>query len=424
MGEQTKLVGHRNPDSDTAEVHAQNAPSNRQTASDTFSENSPAGAWGSPSAGLRFGLFATGATTAGGGIRVGLDRIRITTREAVMATAASTQDTAVIARDLLAPRGLSAADSATAMFDHPEPFWPSDNSYTGTTGAIKYGLDAVTGTGTAPNSGIGLTGFSIMDWTAPTEILSQLATIDGSHVGFYLPYNQRGGYDAGNINDDATRSFWLSARPQLYYQAWPDPRTVPDYTIHIREGAKVEQANGQSQAMLNVGYGLFSTQRGQPSGVAIVDGDPVRDVLTLLNFGNNYLSNQGFRAAEDWSIDSSVDVDAANSLAANLLEVRRNPFASSTVSITNDGNSRFPILKAGTAVPHLSQIKPGSVRLVDVPGSSGLRAGYATRVEWWGATLDEPEHVELTLSDPGQMIFERRLGWTGLRANRQRISGG
>jgi hypothetical protein len=401
--------------------------SGRVTMNDVFSENTPAGAWGGGAAGalgLRFGLFATGATTAGGGIRVGLDRVRVTTREAVMATAASSQDTATIARDLLSPRGRDTSSSGYAPFDLPEPFWPSDHSYTGSTGAIKYGLDAVTGTGTAPNSGIGLTGFSIMDWTSPTEILLALATIDGSHVGFYLPYNQRGGYDAGNINDDATRSLWLSARPQLYYQAWPDPKTNPDYTIHIREGAKVEPDTGQRQGMINVGYSLFSTQKGQPDGAFYVDGDPISDVLALSTQGLNYLSSQGFRVAEDWTVDSSVDIVAANSLAANLLEVRRNPFASSTVTITNDGNSRFPILKAGAQVPHLSMIRPGSVRLVDVPGASGLRAGYATRVEWWGATLDEPEHVEITLGDPGQMIFERRLGWAGLKANRQRVTTG
>jgi hypothetical protein len=40
------------------------------------------------------------------------------------------------------------------------------------------------------------------------------ATIDCAYVGFFLPYNQRGGYDAGNVNDDATRSLWLSARPR------------------------------------------------------------------------------------------------------------------------------------------------------------------------------------------------------------------
>jgi hypothetical protein len=391
----------------------------RQTQSDVFSENT-GGAWGAGTRGLRFGLFATGAVTATGNARVGLDRVRITTRESVFAAATSTQDTSVIARDILGPR----TDDFTGQLESPEPFWPSDHAVTGTTGAVKYGRDAVTGTGSAPNSGIGITGFSIMDWASLAEIMLQLAGIDGAHVGFYLPYNQRGGYDAGNVNDPATGSLWLSARPQLFYQAWSDPKTNPDYTIHVKEGAKVEPDTTGRQGMLNIGYSPYSTLKGHPEGAVVADGDPVRDVLTTFTQGLNYLTNQGFRASEDWVFDSSVDFDAANALTANLLEVRRNPFASSTVTITNDGNSRFPILKAGTQVPHLSQIRPGSVRLVDVPGSSGLRQGYATRVEWWGATLDEPEHVQMTLSDPGEMIFERRLGWAGLRANRQRVTGG
>jgi hypothetical protein len=364
-------------------------------------------------------LFSTASITAGGAARVGIDRIRITTREAIFPSNTGTHDTAVIARDLLSPR----TDDFAGQLELPEPFWPSDHSVTGTTAAIKYGVDALIGTGSAPNSGVGVTGFNVIQWTSPTEILLALSGIDGYHVGFYLPYNQRGGYDAGSINDTGT-SLWLSARPQLFYQAWPDPTENPDYTIHVREGAQVEQDPNQQQAMVNLAYADFSTLRGRQDGTVVADGDPVRDILALNTQGLNYLTNQGFRAAENWTVDASVNLETADSLAANMLAVRRQPYASSTVTITNDGLARFPILKAGAQIPHLSQVRPGSVRLVDVPGSSGLRQGYATRVEWWGATINDPERVEITLSDPGQMLLDRRIAWAGLRSNRQRVVGG
>lgn len=398
--------------------------SNRQTADDVYSENNPAGAWASAppgTRGLRFGIFATANITAGGGAYAVVDRIRITTRESLFPASNATQDTAAIARDLLAPRPTFSGFAGDERWNLPESFWPSDATTTNSDGAVKYGRDGTTGTGTAPNSGVGITGFNILEWTSPAEILLQLAGIDGSHVGFYLPYNQRGGYDAGNINDDATRSLWLSARPQLFYQPWPDPGTSPDYTIHIREGARVEEDAGD-QKMLTLAYTDYQTNRGRQLSVIALDGN--NNLGTANTQGYNYLANQGFDVADTWSVDSAANTDLASSLSANMLEVRRQPFAAARVTLTNDGNSKWPILKAGTQLPHLSMVRPGSVRLADVPGASGLRQGYATRVEWWGATLDEPEHVELTLSDPGQMIFERRLGWTGLRANRQRISGG
>ena len=394
--------------------------SQRQTLDNVFSENS-AGSWAAPSQGLRMGIFATANTTPGGSANGVVDRMRITTRQSLFPATGSTQDTAAIARDMLQPQQILGG--GTFRYPNlflPEPFWPSNTTNTfSTDAAVNYGLDALTGTGSAPNSGIGVTGFNISQWTSPSEVLLQLASIDGYHVGFYLPYNQRGGYDAGNTND-AGQSLWLSARPQLYYQAWPDPRTTPDYTIQIREGASV-QDDDQRQEMLNVAYGNYQTTRGNPGTSDDMDGDTLQGPSGTNS--QNYLTNQGFRAIEDWTIDASVDALTADSLVKQMLQTRRVPNASSLVTITNDGTTRWPILKGGAQVPHLSMIRPGSVRLVDVPSAGGLRQGYATRVEWWGQTLDEPEHVEMTLSDPGQMLLERRIAWAGMRANRQRITG-
>jgi len=388
----------------------------RQTADNVFGENT-SGTWSGP-AGLRMGIVATANITAGGAAYVVVDRMRITTRQRLFPANSATIDTAAIARDLLQPR--QSTPNTSPEFKLPEPFWPSDAANIGSDDAgVTYGRDALTGTGTAPDSGIGITGFNVLDMTSPSEILLNLAGIDAYHVGFYLPYNQRGGYDAGNINDTGT-SLWLSARPQLYYQAWPDPKTSPDYTIHIREGASV-QDDDQRQELVNVAWANYQTTRGIQLTSDWVDSD---NVLGNDNSAANYLTNQGFRAAEDWTLDASTSPELADALTQKLLATRRTPSASSLVSITNDGTTRWPILKNGAQIPHLSQVRPGSVRLVDVPSAGGLRQGYATRVEWWGQTINDPERVELTLSDPGQMLMERRLGWAALRANRQRVSGG
>jgi len=391
--------------------------SNRQTADNVFGEN-VGGGFTTGTAGLRVGLFTTGTVATGTGSFVVVDRLRITTRQGLMPANSATQDTAAIARDMLQPR----QGTTISGLKLPEAFWPGAITNIGSYDAsVKYGRDAVTGTGTAPDSGIGVTGFNILDMTSPSEILMNLAGIDGYHVGFYLPYNGRGGYDAGNVND--TGSLWLSARPQLFYQAWPDPRTNPDYTIQIREGATIEDAD-QRQQLLNMAYADYQTRKGLLLGSDATDGDPALSISGANTQALNYLSNQGLRVAESWSIEASASSDLADHLTQQMLATRRNPVSAATVTITNDGTTRWPILQDGAQIPHLSIVRPGSVRVVDAPAAGGLRQGYATRVEWWGQTLNEAEHVELTLADPGQMLLERRLAWTALRANRQRVSGG
>jgi hypothetical protein len=136
----------------------------------------------------------------------------------------------------------------------------------------------------------------------------------------------------------------------------------------------------------------------------------------------NYLYAQGFRRADDYTIQPAVgDVNQAAALGQQNLAARRQPRAAGTITIENDGSTRTPILNAGANIPRLATIRPGSVRMADILASSGLKAGYATHVEWWGATLTSNEHVELTLSTPGQMGFQRALARQALRANRQRV---
>ncbi len=114
-------------------------------------------------------------------------------------------------------------------------------------------------------------------------------------------------------------------------------------------------------------------------------------------------------------------MNQAAALGQQNLAARRQPLAAGTITIENDGAARTSVLKGGATIPRLATIRPGSVRVADILASSGLKAGYATHVEWWGATLTSNEHVELTLSTPGQMGVQRALAPQALRANRQRV---
>jgi hypothetical protein len=114
----------------------------------------------------------------------------------------------------------------------------------------------------------------------------------------------------------------------------------------------------------------------------------------------------------------------ADATGLQQLTMRRQPFVAATITIENDGSTRTPILKGGGAtIPKLSQIRPGSLRIADVAASSGLRAGYATHVEWWGATLGSNEHVEISLAQPpGQVSNDRARGIITNRLHRSRIT--
>ncbi len=159
-------------------------------------------------------------------------------------------------------------------------------------------------------------------------------------------------------------------------------------------------------------YVNYQTLRGRQLSAVVTDTST-----------QNYLYAQGFRRADDYTLQPAVgDVNQASALGEQNLSTRRQPLAAGTITIANDGTTRTPILKAGGAtIPHLATIRPGSVRIADVLASSGLKAGYATHVEWWGATLDSNEHVEISLATPGQMGFQRALARQGLRTNRQRV---
>lgn len=364
---------------------------------------------------LKFELVLTGG---GGTIAVDkyvvLDRIRVSTRESLFPAVAGNIDTGALARDVLAFKVGSGSAPTSSQTDTPQEFWFSGGmSGAGSLDTIRYlgGLDPRTGTGTAQNTGIATTGFNARTWQSPAEILASLAAIDGAHVGFYIPYNGRGGYDSPGMmrtplwTPRDVGSYWLSAPPQLFYQLFADPVLNPDYTIHTREGAQVDE-DPNAQPLVNTLFVNYQTVGGRQQSVISTD----QNIL-------NYAAAQGYRRSEDYTLQGSAGATLATSLGNQYLTQRRQPTTSATITIENDGATRYPILKQGAVVPHLAQVRPGSVRIVDIAASSGLRAGYATHVEWWGQTSTSNERIEITLGQPGQ-IDAKRL--TGMIVNRYR----
>ena len=324
------------------------------------------------------------------------NRIRFGTREALFPSAGGTIDTAAIARDVV-----TARPSPTVTEPLINEFWLSSvvlaggdtNStvYALIGGGVGGALNPTTGTGTAPNSGVGVNGFSALEWQSPTEVLTNLVGIDTCHVGFYLPYGGRAGYDMPGAAARDVGSWWLSPPPQLFYQAFPDPVYAPDYTIHVRDGAEVAQDTAP-QPLVDQAYVNYNTLRGRQLSEVQVDAD-VR----------NYLYAQGFRRSEDWALQPSVGDDAqARQLAQQQMTARRQPSTGATITITNDDASRYPIRKAGAVVSKLATVRPGSMRIIGAASGGGLQAGYATQVEWWGQTLTQPETLQITLGQPGE----------------------
>jgi hypothetical protein len=363
---------------------------------------------------LRFEIVTTGAATIASDWYATFDRIRIGTREAIFPNAGGTMDTAALARDVV---NFRTQVGSAADLDVPQEFWPSQRASAGSpdsnTFPYKWGLDPVFGTGTAPNSGVGITGFTALEWQSPADILAALAGLDGFHVGFYLPYNGRGGYDPPGFPTDFG-SFWLTAPPQLYYQPFPDPNQSPDYVVYTRQGAQITQT-AAAQPLEDRLYVNYQTNRGRQLSSVVTDIDT-----------RNYAAAQGFIRSEDYTIQPAVGSETlADAAGQQQLALRRQPYAAATITIENDGSTRSPILKSGANIVKLAQIRPGSLRIADITASSGLRAGYATHVEWWGATLSSNEKVELSLTQPpGQISHQRAHGHLATRIVRMRIGHG
>jgi len=405
--------------------------SGRQGATNLNGTNQGGVVWGSESGYrcLRIEYIYTVGVTVTADQYVTFDRIRVSTREslfpAVSGGVVNPLDTGALARDVLSVKPpISPSFSITYQtypLDTPPEFWPSQENV----GAVDinsfsyaWGLDPQIGTGTAPNSGIATSGFSALEWQSPADILSTLASIDGNHVGFYFPYNGRGGYDppgasyaAVNNHVPDVGSFWLTAPPQLFYQPFTDPTTSPDYTVQTQEGAQVVPTT-DVQPLVSYLYANYQTIKGRQQSVVVQDTSQ-----------KNYAFSQGYHRAEDYTIQPSVgDNQTPTSQAAQYLAQRRLPTASAVITITNDGSSRYAILKAGCVIARLATIRPGSLQINGVATSGlNLSAGYATHVEWWGESDTGPEYVELTLAQPpGQVSRETAHGRLAYRSLKTR----
>jgi hypothetical protein len=359
---------------------------------------------------LRFEIINTaGSSAIAADWYVTLDRIRIGTREPMLPPFGTLTDTAAIARDLLLIKTCNSLLSAG--HELPQEFLPSAvqvGLVDANTFPYSYGLDPRFPLSSAPNSGIEIQGFTALEWQSPADVLAALAAIDNCRVGFYTPYGGRAGYDAPGLAGTDVGSSWLTAPPCLVYQAFTDPTTNPDYLIFTRQGAVVEPTT-DTQPLADVLYTNFQSLSGRQLSEVVTDADT-----------RNYAWAQGFRSADTYAIQPPVGPGAATSLGEAALTQRRQPAAAATITITNTSSNRTPILKAGATIPHLATIRPGSAHIADQAAATNLRAGYITHVEWWGQTLDQPETVQLTLANPGQMLLDRRLAIAARRANRER----
>src|SRR6185312_3544862 len=280
-----RVIGVASPTSGTGDqLYSTTASgsSDRQGANNVHGTNQ-SGAWLS-SFGyrcLRFELVATGATTASVERYVVLDRIRVSTRENLFPAVAGNIDTGVVASDVLSFKECGVSPPASFQTDLPQEFWfAGGNSLPPDIGTVTYlwGIDPRTGTGTAQNTGIATTGFNARTWQSPAEVLASLAAIDGAHVGFYLPYNARGGYEnPGYVSSSGstpvpvdTGSFWLSAPPQMLYQLFSDPIANPDYTIQTREGAQVVP-DPNTQPLIDTAFVNYQTTGGRQQSVIVQD---------------------------------------------------------------------------------------------------------------------------------------------------------
>lgn len=416
-----KVIGRDSPGGGTSDEiwnAGTSGPSNIQGAQNLAGLNAIGGQWPNTNGYrcLRFQLVFTSAATISADTYVTLDRIRVGTREAlfqgVTGGVVDPYDTGVLARDLLTLKSDGSANDVSVL-DMPQEFWQSGVTTLAdsATFVYQYGLNPVTPPSSAPDSAIGVTGFSALEWQNPADILTDLAAVDASNVGFYLPYNGRSGYDAPGSNISGAGfvdvgSFWLSAPPQLYYQAFTDPTTNPDYLIIPREGATVEPDTDVQMLSDNL-YVNYQTNKGSQRSVVETDASTL-----------NYLYAQGFRRADDYTFEpSSGDDQMPVSAAKQAMRQRRNPNTAATITIENDGSARYPILKGGAAIPKLATIRPGTARVADA--GPGLRSGWVTHVEWWGQTLTDNEKVELTLGLPGAVTGTKAVKRvTGKLANR------
>jgi len=334
---------------------------------------------------LRFGMKANATQTLGQDRSFTFDRVRVATRETLFTTFGSPPQTSDLAADVF-----RVHTNSVNWLDTPPDFWRQTSG-----GTAAYGTDPVTRSIVA--SGIGCDSMVFTDWTTPAEVLSAFQTIDGFRCGFYFPTAPgTGWWAAGQVP-------WPFMMPELFYQPWA-ALDSPDYRISIRRGAQPEM-DDSPQPLVQALYVTYEHANGRAASAYFEDNDTV-----------NYLYAQGIRRAEDYNIEVPVSDLVASNLADQVFTLRRQPLAVGKVKIWAnrpgsivDGN--------GGGVTRLSDIRPGVAEIVDLPRTK-FKTGRVTRVEWWGQTLDEEEHVELTLEHPGKVNLPRRLGSIGVLAQR------
>lgn len=332
---------------------------------------------------IRMGMQAISAGTMGADRFLTFDRLRIATRETLFTVFGSPPSSSDIAADVFRRH-----TSSVNWLDTPPTYWRDSASLT------AFGGDPVQ-RGVAP-SGVDIDSMVFTTWTSPADVLSALTTIDGFKAGFYFPSSLLGWWDSTDVP-------WPLMMPELSYTAWSS-LSSPDYRVSIRKGAQPEM-DDSPQPLITDLYVSYEHANGRAFSVYVQDDSTV-----------NYLYAQGVRRSEDYNIESPVGDAVALALADQVFTLRRQPVAAGKVHLW--ANRPGSVVDAnGANLARLSDLRPGVVEVTDLPGTS-FKTGRATRIEWWGETLDEPEHVELELTHPGKVNLPRRLGAVGVLAQR------
>lgn len=381
---------------------------------------------------IRVGLYAQNAFTTTADNVITFSHLRFSTRESMFTPWTGTgMDTGAIARDVLKLVG-GANSPANQQNDIIPEFWRPLNS----SGSYIYGGygngegvligDPLIGTGSAPNSGVTINGFNtlgISTWTTPADVFQALAAMDGSYCGFDLPIQPLTGYAQGGGAE--VTSFPIQAFcpcPRFVYQQYA-PVATPDYFVSIEEGANISPVQN-IQPLLDRFYVTYNTASTSYSAQSTV----VEDSFSSPRYGayndwplaNGYIRSGIYEIAPTLGgVDGgATPISTANTVATQNIGIADVQLQVGTIELVRDGISRYPIIKSDGSIPtKWALLRPGVYQVVDIVGRSRANTGYATSVEWWGASVGQPERVTITLGVPGQMRLDRALGRVAWLAN-------
>jgi hypothetical protein len=242
-------------------------------------------------------------------------------------------------------------------------------------------------------------GLRFTDWTAPNQIVELLADVSGYVTGMWFPTRV---YTIGSHVTSGSSGWNYRYRqpPALIHEPWPK-LNEPTYYVRLQRGASWVP-DGQGDSTTEATYTNYSTLRGRQASVFVED-----------QTDENWLYQQGWHDAADWTIDTPVGGQTASTLAAEYNEARQQPTLSGTLTIAGDTIGSI-VGSGGERITKLSTIRVGSV--IKIVDAKGPKAGRITHVDYTARSAAGPETVVLTVNAPTGARLQRRLARMALRA--------